>query len=268
MAIRATISIELLQASVSSARTTTSVTYELSHATGIWTDPDSNNRMPKDEIPLSEVLVNVFSKVLEDTATVTEQYASSYTKNNAPELLNLLDDFVRVVSYKRDFTDAFTLDDASQIDKDYYGNKGNITTLLDIIGLTQTKIIDDGLTFGDVIAVVLLFKRTFSDPANVNDTYASSFTKLVEDSITLDDTAQVDKDYYSYTGNNFGFTDILGNDLSKGLSNLFTFTEEHGLQLSKSFTGTDIVSMGDVVNINKVSGYALNGAAFNTATLN
>jgi hypothetical protein len=268
VAIRATILLKHVQASTSVIKVESQTTYQNSNATGIWIDPDSNNRFANDELPLSEVLINVFSKVLEDTATVTEQYISSYTKNNASELFNLIDDFVKVVSYKRDFTDAFTLDDASQIDKDYYGNKGNITTLLDIIGLTQTKIVDDGVTFGDVIEVAILFERTFSDPANVNDTYASSFTKLVEDSITLDDTAQVDKDYYNATGNNFGFTDILGNDLSKGLSNLFTFTEEHGLQLSKSFTGTDVVSMGDTVNINKVSGYVLNGAAFNTAALN
>jgi len=268
VAIRATISLKQVQASTSVIKVEAQTQYENSNATEIWIDPDSNNRFVKDEIPLSEVLINVFSKVLEDTATVTEQYASHYSKNNAPDLFNIADTFVKVVAYKRDFTDAFTLDDASQIDKDFYGNKGNIFAFLDIIGLEHAKLIEDSYSFSDVIEVALLFERDFNDPANVNDTYVSSFTKLVEDSITLDDTAQVDKDYYSYTGNNFGFTDILGNDLSKGLSNLFTFTEEHGLQLSKSFTGTDVVSMGDTVNINKVSGYALNGAAFNTAALN
>jgi transcription termination factor NusB len=268
VAIRATISLVQLQASTSLVTLEAQTQYENSNATEIWIDPDSNNRFVKDEIPLSEVLINVFSKVLEDTTVIDEQYASHYSKNNAPDLFNITDTFVKVVSYKRDFTDAFTLDDASQIDKDFYGNKGNIFAFLDIIGLEHTKLIEDSYSFSDVIAIALLYEREFNDPANVNDTYVSSFTKLVEDSITLDDTAQVDKDYYSYTGNNFGFTDILGNDLSKGLSNLFTFTEEHGLQLSKSFTGTDVVSMGDAVNINKVSGYALNGAAFNTAALN
>jgi uncharacterized protein YdeI (BOF family) len=177
VAIRATISIELLQASVSAA--------ELSHATGIWTDPDSNNRMPKDEIPLSEVLVNVFSKVLEDTATVTEQYASSYTKNNAPELLNLLDDFVKVVSYKRDFTDAFTLDDLSQIDKDFYGNKGNIFAFTDIIGLTHEKNLTDNYTVGDVVEN--LVAKVFNDNYTFGDTHGTEVLKGLADATVLAD---------------------------------------------------------------------------------
>jgi hypothetical protein len=269
VAIRATISLKQVQASTSVIKVEAQTQYENSNATEIWIDPDSNNRFVKDEIPLSEVLINVFSKVLEDTATVTEQYASHYSKIKAPDLFSLLDDFVKVVTYKRDFTDAFTLDDASQIDKDFYGNKGNITTLLDIIGLTQTKIVEDGLTFGEVVEVALLFEREFNDSASVNDTHVSAFTKLVEDSITLDDTAQVDKDYYSATGNNFGFTDTLDNDLSKGLSNLFTFTEEHGLQLSKSLDGSvDVLSISDVINIERFSGRLINGAAINVGTLN
>jgi len=114
-----------------------------------------------------------------------------------------------------------------------------------------------------------LFEREFNDSASVNDTHVSAFTKLVEDSITLDDTAQVDKDYYSATGNNFGFTDTLDNDLSKGLSNLFTFTEEHGLQLSKSLDGSvDVLSISDVINIERFSGRLINGAAINVGTLN
>jgi len=73
VAIRATISLKQVQASTSVIKVEAQTQYENSNATEIWIDPDSNNRFVKDEIPLSEVLINVFSKVLEDTATVTEQ---------------------------------------------------------------------------------------------------------------------------------------------------------------------------------------------------
>ncbi len=115
MALRATISIELLRASVSSARTTTSVTYELSHATGIWTDPDSKNRILTDEFPLSDVRFNLVEKNLADTTVMQEVPAWHLTKPATPEIINVADVFAKVVAYNRSFTDAFTLDDLSQI---------------------------------------------------------------------------------------------------------------------------------------------------------
>jgi hypothetical protein len=236
--------------------------------------------MPKDEIPLSEVLVNVFSKVLEDTATVTEQYASSYTKNNAPELLNLLDDFVKVVSYKRDFTDAFTLDDLSQIDKDFYGNKGNIFAFTDIIGLTHEKNLTDNYTVGDVVEN--LVAKVFNDNYTFGDTHdtevlkgladatvladirVTSLEKALVDSLSIPDeytaafslpkeeTLSLAENFARVVAYSRSFTDAFTlDDLSQidkdfygNKGNIFAFTDIIGLTHSKKLT--DSYTVGDV----------------------
>ena len=167
MAIRATISIELLQASVSSARTTTSVTYELSHATGIWTDPDSNNRMPKDEFPLSDVRFSLVEKNLSDNVPLVDVSAYDFSALKE-DSFTFADTFT--VAYHHSFTDAFTLDDLSQIDKDFYGNKGNVAFMLDIIGLDQNKVLTDSYTVSDVIEVAMLWVRGFTDSYSFTDT--------------------------------------------------------------------------------------------------
>ena len=265
MAIRATISIELLQASVSAARTTTSVTYELSHATGIWTDPDSNNRMPKDEFPLSDVRFSLVEKNLSETVTLDDVVGWSYDKSKL-ETLALVESFAKVVSYNRAFNDAFTLDDLSQIDKDFYGNKGNVAFMLDIIGLTYHKdftnknqlnlgtlnsgeLNDDGseddrrVTVSDVVTLALDWVRTFTDSYSFTDTNSYEFIKNVEDAFTLDDTSLINKDFYGDKGNVFGFSDLLGSSFGKTLTDSISQLDEvsilQGLNKSDSTTLSD-----------------------------
>ena len=265
MAIRATISIELLQASVSSARTTTSVTYELSHATGIWTDPDSNNRMPKDEFPLSDVRFSLVEKNLSETVTLDDVVGWSYDKSKL-ETLALVESFAKVVSYNRAFNDAFTLDDLSQIDKDFYGNKGNVAFMLDIIGLSYHKDFtnknqlnlgalnadefnDDGseddrrVTVSDVVTLVIDWVRAFTDSYSCTDTNSYEFIKNVEDAFTLDDTSLINKDFYGDKGNVFGFSDLLGSSFGKTLTDSISQLDEvsilQGLNKSDSTTLSD-----------------------------
>jgi len=268
VAIRATINLVQIQASTSIVKVEAQTTYEKTNATGIWIDPDSNNRMPKEELPLADVQIRVLTKVLEDTATIEESKAFDFITPKSDTLGTLVENFMKAVSYKRNFTDTFTLDDASQIDKDFYGNKGNIFSIMDIIGLDQSKVLTDSYTFSEVITVALLFERDFTDTATVQDVASANIIKALTDSFSLDDGLYVDKDYYGSKGDGLNFTEILDTNLGKGISDIFTFTEEHGLQLSKTFTGTDTFSIGDTVSINRVSGRVLNGAALNVATIN
>jgi hypothetical protein len=273
VAIRATISLVQLQASTSRISLEAQTQYENSNATEIWVDPDSKNIITNDELLLSEVLFRVITKDLTDTPTITDAYSSHYSKIKAPDLFNIADTFVKVVTYKRDIADAFTLDDASQIDKDYYGNKGNIFAFLDIIGLDHTKIEEDSYSVSDVVEVAIHFSRSFSNSTTMLSEYTSAITKVITgDSVTLEDALLVDKDYYGYKPDSIsltGVTDVLDNSFGKGVSNLFTFTEEHGLQLSKSLDGSvDVFSINDVVSIERFSGRLINGAAINVGTLN
>jgi len=190
VAIRATISLKHVQASTSVIKVEAQTTYQNSNATGIWIDPDSNNRFVNDEIPLSEVLINVFSKVLEDTYVLADISALNVNKPLTLDIFSFTDTFARVVAYNRDFTDAFTLDDLSQINKDFYGNKGNIFAFTDIIGLTNNKNLTDACTVGDVIEIAMAYSRSFTDPFAFNDESSYQLGKSIQgvsESVSMSD---------------------------------------------------------------------------------
>ena len=185
--LRATISIELLQASVSAARTTTSVTYELSHATGIWTDPDSKNRMLKDEFPLSDVRFSLVEKNLSETLTFTDVIGVA-------------------MLWVRGFTDTFKVYDENP-------NALNVNLLNSQAMNAQDTpfLVDRGLDKGDALGFseITAFNhaKVLSDLATFNDVYGLQLVKTLSDSFTLDDSALIDKDYFGNKGNIVGVSD-------------------------------------------------------------
>jgi hypothetical protein len=233
-----------------------------------YIDTSSDNQWVYETIPLGDVRFNSVEKNLTDITTLTDEIPLTFEKNTT-ETLALVESFVRVVTYKRDFTETFTLDDLSQIDKDFYGNKGNITYITDIIGLSHEKIASETLTLGDVVIVAITFYRNFTEIATVDDESSNSFEKVLTDSLVLDDAAWINKDYTGYKGNSFGLADTLASSTSKELTDTLVFSESFGLQSSKSIDGAvDTISISDLVAIANISGSTLNGAAFNTTTLN
>ena len=208
-----------------------------------YIDTSSDNQWVYETIPLGDVRFNSVEKNLTDITTLTDEIPLTFEKNTT-ETLAFAEDFARVVSYNRSFTDAFTLDDLSQIDKDFYGNKGNIFGFTDIVGLTHNKNLTDNYSVGDVFAKVIEFYRDFSETLNLSeerefevlkaeedsvnmgslpalgvslpkeDTYTvgdTSFNSLIKnlvDAFTLDDSALVNKDFFGSKGNVLGFSEI------------------------------------------------------------
>ena len=74
-------------------------------------------------ILLAELFVTVINKNLLETLAISELYESGYSKPVDGDSVSLADAFVRVVTWSKELSDAFTLDDAAQIDKDYFGTK-------------------------------------------------------------------------------------------------------------------------------------------------
>jgi hypothetical protein len=179
-----------MRATISIVKVESQTTYKKANAAELWADPDSKNRMLTEELPLSEVLINVFSKVLEDTYALADLPALNVNKPLTLDIFSFTDTFARVVAYQRDFADAFTLDDASQIDKDYYGNKGNIFAFLDIIGIEHAKLIEDSYSFSDVIEIAMAYSRSFTDPFTFNDESPYQLGKSIQgvsESVSMSD---------------------------------------------------------------------------------
>ena len=128
---------------------------------------DSINDWFYDSAVLSEVLINVISKPLADSVAINELYAPAYSKIPSAEVLQVADTFAKVVTWDRFITDAFTLDDAAQVEKDYYGNKGNVTQMLDFLNIQLTTGYADSYTVSEVLAIVMAYNK--SDSVSVGD---------------------------------------------------------------------------------------------------
>jgi hypothetical protein len=268
MPARATITVVSAVADVGSATEATITSNYIEVELVAYVDTSSDNQWFYETIPLGDVRFNSVEKNLTDITTLTDEIPLTFEKNS-PETLALVESFARVVSYKREFNDTFTLDDMSQIDKDFYGNKGNVTWITDIIGLTQEKIASETLTFNDVAAVTLIYLRDFTDSATLSEDHVNSFEKSISEILTLDDAAMVNKDYIGYKGNSFGFTEALAAGISKGVVDSFAFNEALGLHPSKVINDSaDTFSISDLVSIANISGRVLNGTTFNKTTLN
>lgn len=241
MAIRATITV--VRASAETRNVSLSARTKNVNAEAIaFVNPDSKNQWFYETTTLSDVQFSLVEKNLSETVTIDESSVWEFAKN-APETLVLVESFAKVVTFNRAFTDAFTLDDLSQIDKDFYGNKGNVAFMLDIIGLDQNKVLTDSYTVGDVIEVAMLWVRGFTDSYSFTDTDSYEFIKNVEDAFTLDDASLINKDFYGDKGNVFGFSDLLGNAFGKALTDNISQLDEvsilQGLNKSDSTTLSD-----------------------------
>ena len=187
MALRALVSTVRLQADTSYVRLAADVDYAKLQSIA-YIDSASDNQWLYEDVPLSDVSFNVISKALIETVTLEEIAAKGFTMGDLPETISIADNFVRVVSYNRAFTDAFTIDDLSQIDKNFMGNKGNVTTLTDIIGLDHKKLLTDTMTLAEVVVVTKRYIRTYSDLLNFVDDHNLSTNKdIIGDNISFND---------------------------------------------------------------------------------
>jgi len=155
---------------------------------------------------------------------------------------------IQISNVNKVLTDAFGLDDSALVDKDFYGNKGNI------------------LTFSEVFSMSVGFERDFLDSCNFLDVYDFNFAKNLEDSSTV--------------------TDINSFTFGKGVSDTYTLSEETRFNLEKTINDGivlddsalvdknyfgnkgNIMSISDVVVVDLVVSNAINSSAFNTRSFN
>lgn len=287
MTVRATITV--VRASVDSTYValSASTTHIQAEAEAIAV-PFSKNRWLTETTTLSDVQFSLIEKGLESSVTMSEQ-ASIEAQVKQLETMLLVETFSRAVQFNRSVTDIFTLDDAAQIDKDFYGNKGNVAFVSDVIGLTPEKVVSDSFTFNDVATIAMDWLRNLNNDFSVSDSITGSVTKIVNnaisliestdldyskglsdsaivddqetlsliknlaDSISLDDFAQIDKDFEGYKTNVFGFSEIVASGISKGLVNSIALVEVVGLVMSLGESDSVTVDDSSSVEFNTPS---------------
>lgn len=266
MAIRATISLTKLSASVSVERLTASTSYVKTEATEIWVDPDSGNRVVRDEIPLSEVLAIVYAKALDDGLSVTELTSLHITKPFTGDSVTTSDEFSKVVEYNRNFTDAFGLDDSYSINKDFTGNKGNIFGVSDIVGLEYDKVKSDSVATSDEFNKVVEYTRTFKDQILIHDTMGG----IVLNSVGLNESLLNEQprpntsiDAGKSKIDTMGVSDVMGLNYEKPESDSISTTDSQVLH--PNLGATDTLSFSDQaswsVTLSFTDAFALDDAA-------
>ena len=198
-------------------------------------------------ILLAELFVTVINKNLLETLTLSEAPTLGYNKNSS-ETLNLLESFARVITFNRSFTDAFTLDDAASVDKDYYGNKGNVAFMLDVIGLSTTKIATETVTVGDVYTAVV--DKVVTENLSLIELEAKSFNSPKTDNFSVTDLFSAGPGLNK--SDSISFSDTNYAALNKIVTDSMTMTEVVGIGTSIPITESFLISDSIISEINKV----------------
>jgi hypothetical protein len=167
---------------------------------------------------------------------ITKPFADGYAVSDvalidvslaASEAISFSDSVTRTVTYSRNISDAFTLDDTLQSDS-IEATKGNIATLSDVLGIAFTtgfsdqissitdnqiatvgKNFPENISITDDLSATFAWSRSFSDAPSVADAIAFAHSTHLTDGFALDDAALVDKNYSGTKGNVFSVTDSI-----------------------------------------------------------
>ena len=254
MAVRATITFVKPHASVA---------YVSASAADFKIVPESEYKFHYETLTLSELVGFVLNKPLSDGITTSDFAIVDMTKGLADSFA-FSDSFNRSVIYNRSFSDAFTLDDIAQVDKHIGANKGNITSLSDLLTYGISKATTDSMTFSDVLAHVVA--KVIADSFSFTDTTAIENQKVVTDSYSFTDSQN-----YSLAkplSDSFGYTD------AQALSHQKSFTDAFALDdaalVNKNYIGTkgNVFSFTDTFSFTRTHGKALGNMKIGTQTLN
>lgn len=235
------------------------VTHVIPEADAFVNNNSKNGWVYDNDTLLSDLHITVITKPLVETITVPD------TRDVHPTLVKIdamtvLDGFAKVVAYNRNFTDAFTLDDAALIDKDYYGNKGNVAFMLDILGLSTAKIATDTVTVGDLVGLV--YSKYANEVINLSEYITSDLIKIVEDVASLTDAALVALGIYKADSVSTSDASYFASGLNK--SDSVTPTEVFGV--GATLIKVDSATISEVY-ANSFNKYVTDGIALDDAAL-
>jgi hypothetical protein len=181
----ATLTVQQLVAQCSYIKPSASISYPKNEAIA-YINENSKNKWIYEEIPLSDLFVNYVNKSIFDETELVDHFTNAFglTKEDSTEFI---ENFSRVAHFRRNFEHAFTLDDSALIDKDFYGNKGNIFDFDDIYAASLGKGVSDDFSLGEEFARVVQFYREFSHSVEFTELYSADVQKSITD--TLDGVA-------------------------------------------------------------------------------
>ena len=203
-----------------------------------------------DVFTLGDQSHSVFGKQLDDTSII-------------------LDSLERMVQFQREFADIVSVDDFSQVDKQWSGTKQNVafTTDLSLFGLSKVeldeialsdstliaaqKVIADTATLSETFHLAQDFIRSFADTVNISDSTDVSHGRTLDES---DNAATTDFSSFAL-GSVFNevttASDTAAYTYTKPLNDVFTVAESVVNTVSFQRSFSDTISIEDISNVDK-----------------
>ena len=271
-------------------------------STDIFLDYDSKNREFYFSVPLADSHEFAIVKPGISDVFALLDVADVHPLKSPSDSVTVSDAAYRVLT--KALADGFALDDSALIDKDYIGTKGNVATMLDVLGLSYGHVVADSYSMSDVLVQVWSYARNFTDAIVLTDTEVNPLGTLVLNTSMLNasnsqfavykgndqvDTLGISDTTALTPGKNFTdaftFSDTDNYSLGKGASDsigctdaifmsLATYTDSLSLSevlanhFSKNSSDTATVSDIDGFSLSHVTGGVLNAVPLNTVRLN
>ena len=196
---------------------------------------------------LSDSLDHAIAKSVEDSTAATDTLSHA-------------------LNYQRGFTDTVSLDDTSNVDKNWDATKQNVAFTSDAHIWSIAKAETESVLATD--AALIAAQKVIADTASTGDSvaYTTAFQRAFSDVVSLDDISNVDKNWDA-TKQNVAFTSDSAL-LTLGQSHTDSALIDDAYAYAASKVLTDSVGFSDAISIQLNSGSTpvFNGFTFNSNT--
>ena len=206
--------------------------------------PTSEYEFYYDTVSIGEAAAVLLAKAEVDGYQVTD-VAIVHANKGLGHSISFADSLARSVTYARQFTDAFALDDTAQVDKDINAVKGNVTQITDVLGFEFSRPVADNISgftevfvsnfnkpetdafsVSDDLARVVVWSRGFGHSVSIAEAAAISYNKVLTSAFGMDSATLVNKNYTGTKGNVFTFSEqvAISRTHGKALGNMMLGT--------------------------------------------
>jgi hypothetical protein len=234
----------------------------------------------QNSLGFTDLLGSDFGKTLTDNVSQLDEVSILHGLNKSDS--TTLSDTYKTTLNKA-ISDAFTLDDSALVDKDYFGNKGNVFSFNDVLNYDVNKELTDGIALVELVGFVLNHpvedSYTVSDTntlqtdlgrtetISISESYIREIIKNLTDGLALDDTTQVNKDVDATKGNIITFGDVIDIVMKKlldfsdsySISDASTFGVDKGI--SESLVFSELVDIATHYNKTLLDTFVLDDSA-------
>ena len=195
-------------------------------------DYDSKNREFYFSVPLADTHATVIVKPGISDVFALLDVADVHPLKSPSDSVTVSDAAAKVLA--KYIADGFAVDDGVLIDKDYTGTKGNVATMLDVLGLSYGHVVADSYSMSDVVAQAWGYVRTFNDPIVLTDSERNPLGTIILNTSMFNAS---NSQFAVYRGNDqvdfFGISDTAALTPGKNFTDAFTFSDTDNYSLGK-----------------------------------